>query len=359
MSWNWLMLFSICAATAWLLGMGFTAVACMAAPRLGLVDRPKSEGHKNHRNATAVAGGVAMWAAFTLTVAIGLVAAVCIPSAGLREALKGLSAVRLQLCALCVSATVLMLMGMRDDHHAMKAGTKFAWQFIAAAATAAAGVRLMPGTLPTALSMAVTVLWIATVINAINFFDNMDGLAGGTGAIAFFFLALVAGLHGQYFVGMFNCAALGATLGFLHFNRTPARIFMGDSGSHFLGYLLAVSSILTSYYRPAEAPTFLPVLIPVFILAIPLIDALTVVIIRLRLHQPIHVGDNRHISHRFTNIGLTRPQAVLVVWLLSFIAGAGALALLWLPPFGATLILAQILAMTAIVLIVQFCARHS
>ena len=110
---------------------------------------------------------------------------------------------------------------------------------------------------------------------------------------------------------------------------------------------------------PAEAPTFLPVLIPVFILAIPLIDALTVVIIRLRLHQPIHVGDNRHISHRFTNIGLTRPQAVLVVWLLSFIAGAGALALLWLPPFGATLILVQILAMTAIVLIVQFCARHS
>ena len=353
-----LYLFPICLAVALVLGLMLTALARRVAPRLGLVDRPKSEGHKNHKSATPVAGGMAMWAAFTLTVVGGLIATQFVASDALNNALSGLHSVGWQLACLWACATALMAMGLRDDHHAMKAGAKFAWQFVVAAVTACIGIRLMPGTLPLALSWVLTVLWIATVINAINFFDNMDGLAGGTGAIAFFFLALVAILHEQYFVGMFNCAALGAVLGFLYFNRAPARIFMGDSGSHFLGYLLAVSSILTSYYRPATAPTFLPVLIPVFILAIPLIDALTVIIIRIRLHKPVYIGDNRHISHRFTQIGLSRPQAVMVIWLLSFVAGAGALALLWLPPFGAALILAQILAMMAMVLTIQFCARH-
>ncbi len=353
-----LSLFFICFAVALSAGLALTALARRIAPRCGLVDRPKSEGHKNHRIATPVAGGIAMWAAFSFTVFAGLIAAKFTTDASIRNALSGLHSVGWKLALLWACATALMAMGLRDDHHAMKASTKFAWQFVVAGVTASFCLRLLPGTLPFWLAWTLTVLWIATVINAINFFDNMDGLAGGTGAIAFFFLALVAILHKQYFVGMFNCAALGAVLGFLYFNRAPARIFMGDSGSHFLGYLLAISSILTSYYRPASAPTFLPVLIPIFILAIPLIDALTVVIIRIRLHKPVYIGDNRHISHRFTQIGLSRPQAVLVVWLLSFVAGAGALALLWLPPFGAALILAQVLAMTAIVLIVQFCARH-
>lgn len=356
---SWLLLFALCFTLALLCGLLLTQLAVRFAPCCGLVDRPKSEGHKNHRTPTPVAGGLAMWGAFTVTLLTGLAAGKCMLYSEVQTVMQGLQSVWVQLLTFFTGATILMLMGLCDDRRAMAAKRKLFWQLAAAAGTALAGVRLLPGVLPLPLSIAVTTLWIVTVINAVNFFDNMDGLAGGTGAIALFFLAAVAICHHQYFVGMLNCAALGAVLGFLRFNLAPARIFMGDSGSHFLGYLLAVASILTSYYRPAEAPTFLPVLIPVFILAVPLIDAVTVIIIRWRLHQPVYVGDNRHISHRFSRLGLSRPQAVLSVWLLSFIAGAGALALLWLPPFGAALILAQNLAMTALVLLIQFCANKS
>ena len=133
--------------------------------------------------------------------------------------------------------------------------------------------------------------------------------------------------------------------------QLPAEVPGVDGG----GYAwVAVSCVLTTFYTPADTPTALSVLIPVFVLAIPLVDAATVVVIRLRLHKPIYVGDNRHISHRFVNLGLPRPLAVFLVWLLAFITGAGALTLLWLPPFGAWLVLAQFAAMMAIILILQF-----
>ena len=111
---------------------------------------------------------------------------------------------------------------------------------------------------------------------------------------------------------------------------------------------------MTTFYYPDNSPTVTPLLIPLIVLAVPLLDAVTVVLLRIHLKQPIYVGDNRHISHRFVNLGLSRAQAVLLVWLLCIICGCGAITLLWLPTYGAGLIIAQVLALMAVILVIQF-----
>lgn len=361
MNWSFPYLLAFVGATV--LGLCLTPLArSVLAPRLRLWDKPQSEHHKNHTKATPVAGGLAMWAAWITVLGGGLLVATLAPGLlpeQLRPALKGIGDVKHTLAVILLCATALMLMGLKDDHKAMGAGLKFLFQFLAAGVTAAFGPRIFVAHCPVVLAWAITTLWIATVINAMNFFDNMDGLAGGTSFIALAFLFAIAALRGQYFVALLTATTAGAALGFLRHNWPHASIFMGDSGSHFLGYLLAVACVLTTFYTPADTPTALSMLIPVLVLAIPLVDAATVVVIRLRLHKPIYVGDNRHISHRFVNLGLGRPLAVFLVWLLAFITGAGALALLWLPPFGAWLVLAQFAAMMAIILILQFHAAKN
>ncbi|MBP5299894.1 MAG: undecaprenyl/decaprenyl-phosphate alpha-N-acetylglucosaminyl 1-phosphate transferase [Victivallales bacterium] len=354
---NWSIPYLMAFGGATVLALVFTPLARALAPWLQLWDKPQSEHHKNHTKPTPVAGGLAMWLSWAAVLFGGLAVALLAPALlpeGLRPALKGIGDVKHTLCVVMLCATGLMAMGLRDDRKPMGAGLKFFFQFLAAGLTAAFGPRIFVAHCPPVLAWAITTLWIATVINAMNFFDNMDGLAGGTSFIAFVFLFTIAALRGQYFVALLTVTAAGAALGFLRYNWPHASIFMGDSGSHFLGYLLAVSCVMTTFYKPADTPTALSMLIPVLVLAIPLCDAATVVIIRLRLHKPIYVGDNRHISHRFVKLGLSRPVAVFLVWLLAFITGAGALALLWLPPFGAWIVLAQFAAMMAIILILQF-----
>ena len=361
MNWSFPYLLAFVGATV--LGLCLTPLArSVLAPRLQLWDKPQSEHHKNHTKATPVAGGLAMWAAWITVLGGGLLVATLAPGLlpeQLRPALKGIGDVKHTLAVILLCATALMLMGLKDDRKAMGAGLKFLCQFVAAGLTAAFGPRIFVAHCPVVLAWAITTLWIATVINAMNFFDNMDGLAAGTSFIALAFLFAIAALRGQYFVALLTATTAGAALGFLRHNWPHASIFMGDSGSHFLGYLLAVACVMTTFYTPVDTPTALSMLIPVLVLAIPLVDAATVVVIRLRLHQPIYVGDNRHISHRFVNLGLGRPLAVFLVWLLAFITGAGALALLWLPPFGAWLVLAQFAAMMAIILILQFHAAKN
>lgn len=334
-----------------------TAMACKAAYPLGLIDRPKQQAHKNHGREVPVAGGIGMGVAWVLILAVGLLgsrAASTLLSEDIDAALPGIQSVFSVLLVIVASAMFLMIVGMLDDRKPMRAGLKFFFQFMAAGVTCWLGPRILSGHLPFILSWAISVFWLMLVINALNFFDNMDGLAGGTAAIATLFLLLIAIYRGQHFVAILAIATCGSACGFLMLNRPPAKIFMGDSGSHFLGYLLGVLCILTTFYVPGDSPTMMPILISLLVLGIPLLDAVTVVFIRLYLHKPIYVGDNRHISHRFVNMGLSRPQAVLLVCLLSMISGSAAISLLWLPWYGVIVVLIQMLAMFASYLLLQF-----
>ncbi|MBQ6473317.1 MAG: undecaprenyl/decaprenyl-phosphate alpha-N-acetylglucosaminyl 1-phosphate transferase [Victivallales bacterium] len=340
-----------------LLSAGAVRICMPLAAKWGFEDIPKHEAHKNHRKATPVLGGLGMLLGWLGALLGGYLGSRALPGHWGEEVsrvLPGLSSVAGRLAVIVIGACAITLVGVWDDRRAMKAGPKFLLQAVVTLGTAWCGLHFsflhaIPGA-----NWLLSALWMMVVINALNFFDNMDGLAAGTAAIAAFFLLFVAALRGQNFVGVLAALTGGVACGFLVFNTPPARIFMGDGGSHLLGYLLAICGLLTTYYIPSENATPAPLLIPLFALGVPLFDAMAVVVIRLRLGVPIYKGDNRHISHRFARLGLSRPQAVLVVHLLCFVVGVTGLMLLWLPPAGALLALALVSAIFTVISIIQF-----
>ena len=204
------------------------------------------------------------------------------------------------------------------------------------------------------LTVPISVFWIVFIMNAMNFFDNMDGLSVGTAAIAFIFFAVAAWINGQFFVAALSACSAGACCGFWLFNKAPASIFMGDAGSHLVGFLLAVVSARVTYYNPEVAAGKYAILIPFFILAVPIFDAFAVVLIRLHNHKPFYIGDHNHLSHRFVRMGLTRPQAVRIIHLLSVVAGLGAVPLLWGDVRTCCVLLVQGLVILLLLTLLQF-----
>jgi UDP-GlcNAc:undecaprenyl-phosphate GlcNAc-1-phosphate transferase len=235
----------------------------------------------------------------------------------------GFSRRALQLRAILLGTGAMALLGWLDDKHELRPVPKFTGQLLIALGVAAAGVRITLFVPSLAFSYAITVLWILTVTNAFNFMDNMNGLCAGLGAIGSGYFALSAALQGQYLVALIALAACGALLGFLPYNFPRATIFLGDSGSHLVGYLLAVLAILPHFYS-RQNPRVWAVFSPLLILAVPLLDLVWVVILRWRAGRPFYVGDTNHLSHRLVNRGWSRTDAVLIIWLLAAVIGASA-----------------------------------
>jgi UDP-GlcNAc:undecaprenyl-phosphate GlcNAc-1-phosphate transferase len=333
-----------------------TRVARDIAPRLGFVDKPMNEAHKSHVSVTPVFGGAAMLSAWLLSIAGGVLVAFLLrhslPSA-VAEHVANAQAVSGRLLVLVGCATAMSLLGLLDDRLALRAWQKLLGQIVVAGVAAAWGVRVTALFSMPVVTWGLTVFWILLIVNALNFLDNMDGLAGGISALAAFLFLFTAASRGQHFVAVLAAVTCGTACGFLVYNKPKASIFMGDAGSHFLGFNLAVIGALTTFYTQ-ESRTLAPLATPILILGVPIFDALAVVVIRLRAGEPIYVGDNRHISHRFQNLGLSRPLAVLLVCLLSFTVGCGAVALIWLPPAGVAVVLLQSLLVFAIISIIQF-----
>ena len=178
----------------------------------------------------------------------------------------------------------------------------------------------------------ISVLWIVGLVNSFNMLDNMDGLSAGVAAIAAAVLAVVMFLsprpdnhQPQLFVSGLLLVILGSLLGFLWHNRPPARLFMGDAGSYLVGYLLAMVT-LTATFAGGGAPRH-ATLVPLCVLAVPIYDTLSVVLIRLRQGRSPFVGDTSHFSHRLTALGMTKTQAVLTIYLAAATCGLGGLLL--------------------------------
>jgi UDP-GlcNAc:undecaprenyl-phosphate GlcNAc-1-phosphate transferase len=236
----------------------------------------------------------------------------------------GLNRRALQLLAILLGAAGMVALGLWDDRKELRASVKFAGQLLIAALTAAAGVRLTLFVPSVAFSYAVTVLWILTVTNAFNFMDNMNGLCAGLAAIAAWCLALNALAQVHYLVASLAFLICGAVLGFLPYNFPRATAFLGDSGSHLLGYLMAVLAILPHFHTPAQ-PRPWAVLSPLLILAVPLVDLAWVVMLRWRLGRPFYIGDTNHLSHQLARRGLGPRRAVLLLWLAAAILGGASL----------------------------------
>jgi len=289
--------------------------------RVGLTDEPGER--KIHDRPVPLAGGPAILTGLLLAfLVLFLASATGVWGANWTAAVRrGFGADDVQWLGLCLGALGMFALGWEDDRRELGAGTKFIGQCLVALLVAACGLRVTLFVPSTAFSYALTVLWILTVTNAFNLVDNMNGLCAGIGILASVAFGLNAARADQPFVAALAMVVAGALGGFLPFNFPRATVFLGDSGSHLVGFLLAGLAILPHFYSPLH-PQPWAVLKPLLILAVPLADVTWVVLFRWRRGKPFYVGDTNHLSHQLVTRGLSRTGAVLLLWLVAAILGA-------------------------------------
>ena len=353
----WLKIYAVIFVSGLAASLILTPVFRKLAAKTGFMDVPANN-HKGHKKSTPLLGGLAMFFSWLLCIAGGIIVLQCniLPAFSdiAAEHLPGIQKICGNLCFIAGGAFLAVFLGLIDDKFPMSASVKFAGQFIVALLAVFGGqVRLsifpgMPG-----LEIAVTLFWFMLLMNSINFFDNMDGLAVGTIAIAMAFFSVIAALNAQYFMASFAILTCAVCCGFWFYNTTPASIFMGDSGSHFLGYLAAVVSAMTTFFDKSFSLSRFPVLIPLFILALPLFDTAMVVIIRTLNKKPFWIGDHNHISHRFVRMGFSRKRAVMLVHLLALTIGLGILPVFWGNFLTAAILVIQAILMLGIITFLQ------
>lgn len=292
---NYLLVF----AGALVLAMGATPAARRLAARAGFIDRP--DPRRIHKRPVPRLGGAAIYLAV-------VVAALVL---GERSNFD-------QFGAILVGATGMSFMGLVDDRWGLRPLIKMLIQALAALLLYANDIYVGTFHHPI-LNLVATVLWVGFITNAINFLDNMDGLAGGVSAITAAFFALMCSFSGQYLVGALSVAVLAACLGFLFYNLNPASIFMGDSGSQFLGFILAAIGIKLKF---PDNVTFVTWMVPVLVMGLPIFDTTLVILSRLRRRlNPATTPGTDHTSHRLAAAGLTQREAVLTLYIVSFILG--------------------------------------
>lgn len=242
----------------------------------------------------------------------------------------------IQLAGLLFGGLLIVLLGMVDDTKGLSPKAKLAGQILAALAVVPFGIQVEFITNPISggvitlgiLAVPVTVFWIISVTNAVNLIDGLDGLASGTSMIAALTIAAVSWKQGVIHDGAFNNAEVallalvlaGAILGFLRYNFHPAKIFLGDTGSMFLGYCLSVLAIMGLTKSAAAISVFIPILI----LGIPLLDTFFAIVRRCYNGKPIFEPDKSHLHHRLMALGLSHRQTVLVIYAVSALLGGSA-----------------------------------
>jgi len=315
------------AILAYLLSLYGTPVAARAAVEFEIVDMPDG-GLKQHRGPVPYLGGLAIYVSFL--VALGLV-----------------FQFDARVLGILLAGTIVVLLGLIDDFGVLGVGPKFAGQFVAAWVLVKSDIAIHIGFLPPWLSVILSILWIVGMANAFNIIDIMDGLSAGTALIASIFLLVVAILNGQPAIAVLTAVLAGSLFGFLRYNYFPARIFMGDCGSLFLGMTLAALAMIGKYdrYNP------IGYLSPLLILAIPLFDTAYVSLVRILRGRSPFRGSPDHFALRLRAAGYSVPGVVNLTYVAGIALGAVAIWNLFLSEgeslvlvggAGATMILAAI-----------------
>jgi UDP-GlcNAc:undecaprenyl-phosphate GlcNAc-1-phosphate transferase len=334
--------------------------AIRLAGLVGAIDQPGER--KVHGRATPRLGGVAVFLSFAAVVGFGDLLAprlAHVPFVRLRfpSALAFLSDVPLvesKIFGLLAGSSLAFAVGMADDvtKGRFPVYAKLLGQFLAASILLIVDVRT--SFLPYSWANSViTILWVVGVTNSFNLLDNMDGLSAGVACVASGVLLLNALILGEFFISLILLAFMGSLLGFLYYNFHPASVFLGDCGSLFIGYVMAALTILEHYVSHASGTLF-PVLMPVVLLAVPLVDTATVVTIRLREGRPIYVGDARHLSHRLLALGFSQRAAALFIYLVTLCLGLGVVNLSDATLDQALIILLQSVVFVSLILFLMF-----
>jgi UDP-GlcNAc:undecaprenyl-phosphate/decaprenyl-phosphate GlcNAc-1-phosphate transferase len=292
------------------------------ALRIGAVSTPG--GRHVHSRSIPRLGGIGLAFAWAVPVV-----ALSLRDGSMLRALEGQW---LQVVTVVGGGAALCTVGALDDVRGLRSLYKLAAQVVVAIIAFACGFHIQAIHLPLfgtlemgAFALPVTILWIVGVTNAVNLIDGLDGLATGVAFFAAFTSFVIAAISGSVFVALTMAALMGALVGFLFFNFNPARIFMGDSGSYFLGFVLATTALAGGGLQQ-KASTAVSLLVPILALGLPIFDTLFSMFRRLIERRPIFSADRGHVHHRLLDLGLTHRRAVMILYAVSSVLAAGAIA---------------------------------
>jgi len=300
------------------LAMWFTPQVRAAAIRFGIVDRPDGK-LKTHAEPVPYLGGLAIYLSFLVALSV---------SFRFSEPVLGA----------LLGGSIVVILGLIDDMGQLGPGVKLAGQAVAVWVLIKSGIYVKLFFLHPYLALAISVLWLLAVTNAFNLIDVMDGLSAGTAAIAALILMVIAHLDDRTTTATMAAALAGSCVGFLRYNFTPARIYMGDTGSLFLGLLIGAMAMEVSYTRENR----LSALAPAMILGVPLFDMFFVMYVRYRRGLPIMLGSPDHVALRLRKWRLTTRQTVLVSYAATAALGVAAIVMMQLGTLGASAVLVSV-----------------
>ena len=308
----WILLAVLVAAVV---SFAATPLVKKLAVSVGAMDIPK-DNRRMHKTPIPRLGGLAIFAAFVVSVLL---------FAQINREMRGI----------LIGSLIIVILGVLDDIYSLRALPKFLVQILAAVVVVLHGCRIdfishpiVPSAatsqrLGSVGSVAVTILWIVAITNAVNFIDGLDGLAVGVSGISAATMLVVAILVAEQNIAIIMAALFGACLGFIPYNFNPAKIFMGDTGSTFLGFILATMSIQGLFKLYA----IISFAVPFLILGIPIFDICFAVIRRLARGQNPMTADREHVHHRLIDMGFDQKQSVMITYMLSALLGLAAVVL--------------------------------
>jgi len=300
---------------AFIITFSITPFVKELAFKIGAVDVPR-DNRRMHKRPTARLGGLAIFVGFLISAIL-------------------FSKMDAELAALLTGCAIIVTLGVFDDIYALSAKLKLIIQLVAALCPVLCGVRIDFIKVPSFISeygyiglgwmaIPITLIWIIGITNAINLLDGLDGLACGVSSISALTLLFIAIIVGEPGIAFITSALAGACFGFLPYNFNPAKLFMGDTGSLFLGFVLATTSIQGLF----KGYAVISIAVPILILRLPIFDTASAIIRRLRNHQPIMSPDRGHLHHRLIDAGFSQKQAVSIIYILCLVLCVGAIGLI-------------------------------
>ncbi len=316
---------------SFLIAYASTPVAKKLSIRLGAIDMP-GERRRVHSNPTPRMGGLAIYFAFIVSVLV------FVP-------------LDKKIIGLILGSSIIVALGIVDDIKQLSAKTKMAGQIVAAIVLVLFGFRIEWLTTPTGgmmylswFSIPATIFWIVGITNTFNLIDGLDGLAAGVAAISSITMSIVAVLNGKNLVATILLLVVGSALGFLPYNFHPAKIFMGDTGSLFLGFVLSAISI----HGTIKGATAIAIVIPVLAMGLPIFDTAVAIVRRAKNGAPIMQPDRGHLHHRLLDMGFSQRQVVVILYIISGLLGGVAIAVTEATPLWSFILVLLVLFVAAI-----------
>lgn len=343
---------------SFILSIFFIPLSGKIAKKFNILDIPSPR--KIHKVPTPLLGGLGIYFSIFSVVCAGIILVklnIIFPP--LKVHIQGILNSIKPLFTILLIGLIVVIFGILDDAFNLKPFTKLTLQIIVSIILFFSGIKISLFIPNNFISFLITSGWIVLMMNCFNLMDNMDGLSAGVSLICGFILFVFAFQMRQLFIATLLSVFIGAVSGFLIYNFPPAKIFMGECGSSFLGFFLGTISIIITFYRYDQSNPLLPFFTPLAVFAVPFFDTISVIWIRKKRKLPIFKADKNHLSHRLVNLGMTEKQAVIFIYLLTVCTGLGALLMKNLNVWGCLVVLIQVILILSVVGILELTGRKN